>query len=51
MVEIEAFANLFKTSGSGGIGGANFRKGKELDVRQLAKDPEAYRKAKKDGLI
>ena len=51
MKEIPEFLNLFKVEGTGGVGLRSQPSGKKLDVRQLAKDPAAYRKAKAEGLI
>jgi len=51
MTEIDKYFNLFKTDGSSGVGRTNRGGGKTLDMAALAKDPVAYRKAKKEGKI
>lgn len=51
MKEIPEFLNLFKVEGTGGAGLRSQPSGKKLDIRELAKDPVAYRKAKAEGLI
>lgn len=51
MREIPEFLNLFKVEGTGGAGLRSQPSGKKIDIRELAKDPVAYRKAKADGLI
>lgn len=51
MKEIPEYLNLFKVEGTGGAGLRSQPSGKKLDVRELAKDPVAYRKAKAEGLI
>ena len=50
--EDEAYHNLFKGTGTGGIGSHN-RSGSDgvIDAKKLAVDPEAYRKARKEGKI
>lgn len=50
--EREDYMNLFKADGSGGVGGTNARSsGKNIDLKELAKDPVAYRKARAEGRI
>lgn len=51
MREQEEYLNLFKGEGAGGLGANNQPRGKKTDLRELAKDPEAYRKARAEGLI
>lgn len=51
MKEIPEYLNLFKAEGTGGAGLRSQPSGRKLDVRELAKDPAAYRKAKAEGLI
>ena len=51
MKEIPEYFNLFKAEGTGGAGLRSQPSGNKVDVRQLAKDPAAYRKAKAEGLI
>ena len=51
MKEDEAYANLFRTSGAGGMGGGNAGSGKKLNIRELAKNPRAYREAREAGKI
>ncbi len=51
MKEMAEFLNLFKVEGTGGAGLRTQPAGKKIDLRELAKDPAAYRKAKADGLI
>jgi hypothetical protein len=50
MKEEEAFANLFKGKGVGGLHKYN-KSGEKIDRKELAKDPAAYREARKKGLI
>ena len=45
------FQNLFKGLGTGGTGSTNRGSGGQLDIRELAKDPVAYAKAKREGKI
>lgn len=53
MLEIEKYQNLFEVEGVGGIGNRNkgSKPNSPTDIAQLAKDPEAYRKARKDGKL
>jgi regulator of replication initiation timing len=51
MKEMEKHANLFKGKGKSGFGGQGGVKEGEVNIRELAKDPEAYRKAREDGTI
>jgi hypothetical protein len=54
MTEMDEHKTLFKPQGSGGIGRRNVSggSGKKPDAQKLAgSDPEAYRKARKDGVI
>jgi len=45
--------NLFEGDGVGGVGGGNksSKKGIEQDIRELAKNPEQYMKARREGKI
>ena len=50
--EDDSFANLFKSSATGGIGGGNTRKsGGAADPAKLAQDPAKYREGRKNGTI
>lgn len=49
MREIEKYLNLFKGEGVGGLGSLSRPGGKDLDIKELAKDPKAYREARKKG--
>lgn len=51
MKDEEEYLNLFRGEGSGGAGLRSQPGGKKADVSQLAKDPAAYRKARKEGKI
>lgn len=51
MSEMDQYLNLFKGDGTGGIGGTTRPGGKAPDIGDLAKDPEAYRKARAEGKI
>jgi chromosome segregation ATPase len=52
MKEIEGYQNLFKGTGTGGVGGTTRGSGKQLDAAQLAKtNPEEYRRLRKEGKI
>jgi len=51
MKEMERHFNLFKGEGSGGIGSYSKGSGKQMDITELAKNPEAYRKARKEGKL
>jgi hypothetical protein len=51
MSEMEEHFNLFASDGNSGFGKFRVNKGKELNLRDLAKDPAAYRKARKEGII
>ena len=51
MTELEKYQYLFKGKAAGGTGRGNTGGGKALDVKELAKDPEAYRKARREGKI
>ena len=51
MSEQDDFANLFKGKGTGGTGSQNRGGGKALDATDLAKDPAAYRAARKAGKL
>ena len=53
MKEIPRYQNLFKGTGKGGLGDGkdSTRGGGATDMATLAKDPEAYRKARKEGRI
>ena len=51
MSEMDEHLNLFNVDGEGGAG--RFRRGAagDLDVKEIAKDPASYRKARKEGAI
>ena len=52
MKEIGDFQNLFKGTGTGGVGSTNRGSGKPLDAANLARtNPEEYRKLRKEGKI
>jgi len=51
MKEMDEHANLFKGEGQSGINRLQQIKGKDLDTAALAKDPAAYRKARKEGIL
>jgi len=53
MTEIDRYLNLFKGKGAGGLGGnnSNAGSGKEPTANDLAKDPKAYREARKTGKL
>lgn len=51
MSEMEEHFNLFSAEGVSGFNRFRASKGKDLNLRELAKDPVAYRKARKEGLI
>ena len=52
MSEMDEYANLFKTDGAGGVGGANRGGGKPLDAKKIAAtDPALYRKLRAEGKI
>lgn len=51
MKEEEEFLNLFRSEGSGGAGLRSRPGGKKPDTAQLAKDPAAWRAARKDGTV
>jgi len=51
MSEMEEHFNLFAAEGSSGFGKFRASKGKDVSMKELAKDPEAYRKARNEGLI
>lgn len=51
MSEQDDFANLFKGKGTGGLGSQNRGGGREMSAAELAKNPEAYRAARKAGKI
>lgn len=51
MKEMDQYLNLFKVEGASGTGLQNHARGRKQDIRELAKDPVAYREAKKKGLI
>jgi hypothetical protein len=50
MSQTDSFLNLFKDKTASGYGGRNTPRG-ALDIRELAKDPAAYRKARAEGKI
>ena len=49
--ESDEYLNLFKSDTQGGFGGRNPNKGGQLTAAELAKDPAAYRQARKEGKI
>lgn len=51
MKDEEEFLNLFRGEGSGGAGLRSQPGGKKVSTVELAKDPAAYRKARKDGTL
>ena len=52
MTEIPKYGNLFKGKGTGGLGNQNTGSGsRHQDAATLAKDPAAYRAARKEGRI
>jgi hypothetical protein len=51
MSEMDEHMNLFDAEGTGGQGKFRRQAAGDLDVREIAKDTEAYRKARKDGTI
>jgi len=51
MREMDDYLNLFKGEGKGGIGSNNHVPGKKIDVRDIAKDPELYRKMRAEGKL
>lgn len=50
MAELSEFANLFKTTGTGGLNLTNSQV-KPQEAVKIARDTEAYRKARKDGTL
>ncbi len=51
MSEMDEHMNLFDADGTGGQGRHRRSAAGNLDVKEIAKDTEAYRKARKDGTI
>ncbi len=51
MKENDIYKNLFKDTGVGGIGSSSGSSYREPDIAALARDPVAYRKARKEGKI
>ena len=51
MTELDKYQYLFEGRGTGGTGQNNGASGKSTDVEKLAKDPAAYRKARREGRI
>ena len=51
MSEMEEHFNLFQSEGQSGFGKFRENKGKETPLREIAKDAEAYRSARKSGAI
>jgi hypothetical protein len=47
----DSFANLFKGKGAGGTGSQNRGGGRAPDLKTLATDAEAYRKARREGKL
>lgn len=51
MKEMTEYQNLFNADGSGGTGTFNRKGGQKPDAKTLAKDPAAYREARKSGKL
>jgi len=51
MREMDEHLNLFRGKGVGGLGENNQSNKTKMDLKELAKDPEAYRKARAEGRI
>ena len=51
MQDMPDYLNLFKGSGTGGVHGMTRPSGKQLDLKEAAKDPVAYRKLRAEGKI
>jgi len=51
MAEMDEYANLFRASGVGGVGGTRSAGGKTLDAAEIAKNPALYRKLRAEGKI
>lgn len=51
MKEMDEFLNLFRGEGSGGVGSRSQPGGKKPDLRTLARDPKAFREARKAGKL
>lgn len=51
MRELPDYLNLFKGEGKGGLGSNNQPSGKKIDLKELAKDPETYRRLRAEGKI
>ena len=51
MSELEKYNYLFKGRGTGGMGRNTGAGGKGASLKNLAKDTDAYRKARKEGRI
>ena len=52
MSEMDEYANLFKSEGTGGVGGVNRGSSKPLDAKKIAAtDPALYRKLRAEGKI
>ena len=49
MTEISEYQNLFKGKGTGGVGGSGSQQQQKGSLAALAKDPKAYREARKAG--
>jgi len=49
MSQMEEHFNLFQSDGERGFGKFRAQKGKDVNIKDLAKDAEAYRKARKSG--
>jgi len=51
MRDIDRYLNLFKGEGVGGLGLQNRNSSGKVDLKELAKDPAAWAKARKEGKI
>lgn len=51
MKELDKYKNLFQAEGTGGLGLLSSPPSKKADLATLASDPEAYRKARKEGHV
>jgi cob(I)alamin adenosyltransferase len=51
MRELDKYKNLFQAEGSGGLGLLSSPPSKKVDLAELARNPEAFRKARKDGTL
>jgi len=51
MRDMTGYLNLFKGTGVGGLGSGNEGPSGKRDIKEIAKDPEAYRKMRAEGKI